>query len=254
MTIIATKKHTMEKWPPKALKDYVEQYLNLDHQADDATKKTLNRICNPRNFELKLTYEKLLKKHDTSVVSKYFIQVCSIYLGNRLHQPINTKTYKDWLLKISKEAEKLASTIYNTPTSDLTRPDWLCNADAFLSPMIDSYGGDEGEFSKSSNYQFIRRSLRMIDIPMLLLELAKLARDESQNKPKPSWESELGISAPLYQGPDNALASKQMIVKAIKKITLNTFQAPLNVIVASLLNGLTGEDTYTSESINDIKI
>lgn len=250
MTINATKKHTMEKWPPKALKDHIEQCLKPDHQADDATKSALNRICDPNNFELKLVYEKLLKKHDISVVSKYFIHTCDCYLGISLHQPISTKTYKDWLLKISKEAEKLAGTIYNTPTSDLIRPDWLCNADAFLSPMIDSYGGDEEEFSKSSGYQFIRRSLGMIDLPMLLLELAKLARDESQNKPKPSWESELGINASKKMGEDNVLAYEQILIKAIKRLTVETFGDPYHNVVADLINTLLDTERFSENSIS----
>jgi hypothetical protein len=249
MTINATKKHTMEKWPPKALKDHIEQCLKPDHQADDATKSALNRICDPNNFELKLVYEKLIKKHDLAIVAQYFIQVCSIYLGNSLHQPISAKTYKDWLLKISKEAEKLAGTINNTPTSDLMRPDWLCNADGLLSPMIESYGGDEGDFSESSSSQFIRQGLRMIDLPMLLLELAKLARDESQNKPKPSWECELGINASKKMGEDNVLAYEQILIKTIKRLTVKTFGDPYHNVVADLINTLLDTEKFSEDSI-----
>ena len=181
MTKAKPKTTQQDKWPPEPLKKYINNKFERDRQLGQAYKSALERLLDPTDVGLTSAYHRLCDKYDEQLISKYLEDVCDAFLDIEMYHPMREIDYKDWLRKISRTSVKLADTVHQVPSSDLTIPDGLSNVHSLLASLLEGWGDDITIEEYSSAGKTLRRSLQRIPISMLLRQLAVLADEEACN-------------------------------------------------------------------------
>jgi len=226
--------------------------LEQDAHLGPAYRASLERIIDADNLDLKLAYQSMLKKYDDELICKYLEKVCDCYIDLEMYTPIRKKEYSDWLRKISKNSSDLAELVSHPPSADLNPPVWLGNMDGLLHVILENYGDGiaKEQFIKSDPH--LKRILQKMPVTILLDALAKLADDASSMRPEFYWEKDLGITAPTKHGTNRTIAQEQIVVKAIKRLTLATFGKPHHDFVALLANTLLGMNDFSADSVSKV--
>lgn len=234
--------NTKIQFPPISLRQYAASHLASGTSLADVQKRALQRFISNNSTDHKEAYRALCNRHPQERVAQYLQEVFEFYLDTELFEPCRQIDHKDWLRKLIRESEKVAATVGSLPSSSVSVPSELSNADALILAGLGNLG-DEVAIAKFNEIDhYLKRALQKIPLTLLLDTVVQIAQRELASPPTHYWEKEYGIKAPRKHGDDGAIAERQILIKGIKRITRKFFNAPHHEVVATLVNTLLETD------------
>jgi hypothetical protein len=250
-------------WPPKEFKDYVEsqiqEYIKQQIKgitpSSDSPQNALRRLIQPNVVDsLKNRMPKLIEAHGEPKVLNYLKKVCDCYDEIGYLTPIKIEEYWEWLRKITKLSMELHWVLREGPSETLLRVDWINHLDATLLAVLEGYGDDIAIEEFKHEGTPLMRVTKTTPLHFFFEAVARLAALETKNAPVFSWQESFHIDGPKHIGDSGKKGIEAITARALKRLTIDSFDAPHSEIVADLLNRHFNTTRFDSDALNHIRL